>query len=228
MEKTIYIYIYIDHPKLHKHFGHFGNPISGEREGVREKEGKEREEGEREREQRERQRRERGLLFLQVVQFLVPFLVQFLVLYFQFPRAIFWCDCYRDISPPPQKKRRKKNKQHLCQSVPFVLIAVSWLFQNKSKSIEITTSHYVSGQFFNSAVYVSCGGRCMWSLEHFSHYKAGTFGKRCLMFGHFSRATSGGVSCGYCYNRRPPRSNQCSIDWGVREVFNLIPHYDSL
>ena len=96
-------------------------------------------ERERERESRERERRERGLLFLQVVQFLVlflvPFLVQFRVLYFQFPRAIscalspaiscafsrallsiFSCNFLVRLlqgylaPPPPKKKGEKKQK----------------------------------------------------------------------------------------------------------------------
>ena len=90
------------------------------------------------------------------------FLVQFLVLYFRFSRAIsrallsifscnFWCDCYRDISPKKMKHKKTKKTVPVC----------TWLFQNKSKPVEITTSHFVSGQFFNSALYVSCGGRCM-------------------------------------------------------------------
>ena len=67
------------------------------------------------------------------------------------------------------------------------------------KPKEITTTHCVTSQFFYSALYVWCGSRGMWALKHVSHYKAGIFGKRCLIFGHFSRATSGGVSRGHCY-----------------------------
>ena len=128
------------------------------------------------------------------------FLVQFLVLYFWFSRAIS-CATVTEISRQKKDKMKKTQKRTTVPVCTFCLIAVGWLFQNKSKSVEITTSDFVSGQFFNSALYVSCGGRCMWSLEHFSHYKAGIFGKRCLIFGHFSRATSGGVSRGHCYSQ---------------------------
>ena len=67
------------------------------------------------------------------------------------------------------------------------------------KPKETTTTHCVTSQFFYSALYVWCGSRGMWALKHVSHYKAGIFGKRCFIFGHFSRATSGGVSRGHCY-----------------------------
>ena len=79
------------------------------------------------------------------------FLVQFLVPYFRFSRAISGATV-TEISRQ-KKMKHKKNKK----TVPVC----TWLFQNKSKPVEITTSHFVSGQFFNSALYVSCGGRCM-------------------------------------------------------------------
>ena len=74
------------------------------------------------------------------------FLVQFLVRYFRFSRAIS-CATVTEISRQKKKKHEKKR--------------TTGLFQNKSKPVEMTTSHFVSGQFFNSALYVSCGGRCM-------------------------------------------------------------------
>ena len=53
-----------------------------------------------------------------------------------------------------KKMKHKKTKK----TVPVC----TWLFSKQIQNqLKITTSHFVSGQFFNSALYVSCGGRCM-------------------------------------------------------------------
>ena len=118
------IYIYIDHPKLHKHFGHFGNPISGERERERETESeRERRKGkrgrrERERAERETEERERivipagcaisralsraissALLSISSCNFLVRLLQGYLP------------------PPPPKKKKRRKKTKNTCASL---------------------------------------------------------------------------------------------------------------
>ena len=131
-KKRFVIYIYTDPQKLHKHFGHFGNPISGERESERERRKGKR--GERERESREREERERivipagcaisralsraissalYILSISSCNFLCSFSCNFLCIFscFTFNFLVqFSGATVTGISRPPPKKRRKKQK----------------------------------------------------------------------------------------------------------------------